>query len=554
MFSVLITTVKDTYSTAAPGVIDCRPGFSMFFDLIRQECNNSGHLPLHRICSLMRKMGVQCFTREDLVPNQEIQEEQQSAQVRTDGGAVGLSAARFTFFRQLPAQMDWHDLAEKECLGYAVLVSLTLPDNSKKCYILESVVRIPSIWAPTSAGVTEPHDVTNYYVHSCKQFETVIGTPTENLTFTLTGSFFCQQNDLTHVCAHAALRMGINSTPTHQGPKLTNKFINNHLTIDHTNAPGKRVGRYGAETESVGLTTEQIIAIVRAVGRTEHVAQFYLNPAIDYEAFIYPMIESGCPTILGVHNAQTAHVLAVLGHTLNSDRWSPEARHGYGAFPITPYISTSAWADHFIVSDDNFGMYSTLPTEAIRNILVPKYNPNLHAGMAIGLMPPGVNISGYGAEQTAAGLASKLIGLTQATPQNKWLKMLQSDNRQKLVCRTLLSTKTNYVSMMRNVSDERGKKLTQAESDDLQASLPDQFWVTEVTVPNLYTGNKRKIGDIITPAQGTQQEFLTGATTVFFWFPGMSWRVGLSAVQGWSLFGHIPILRGTSQNRNILEW
>jgi hypothetical protein len=107
---------------------------------------------------------------------------------------------------------------------------------------------------------------------------------------------------------------------------------------------------------------------------------------------------------------------------------------------------------------------------------------------------------------------------------------------------------------MRNVSDEKGKRLTQAEGDDLQASLPDQFWMTEVTVPNLYTGNKRKIVDILTPAQGTQQEFLTGANTVFFWFPGMSWRMGLTALQGWSLFGHIPIVRGPSQNRNTLEW
>src|SRR5437899_2939500 len=215
--------MKDTFASAEPRVIDCRPGFSLFFDLIRQECNDLGHLPLHRICSLMRKMGVQSFTREDLAPNQEIQEEQQSAQVRTNGGAIGLSATRFTFFRHLPAQMDWRDLTGKECLGYAVLLTLTLPDNSKRCYILESVVRVPSIWLPAANGAIEPRDVTNYYVHSCKQFETVVGTSAQHFTFEVTGSFFCQQNDLTHVCAHAALRTGINSSPSYNGTKLTNK-------------------------------------------------------------------------------------------------------------------------------------------------------------------------------------------------------------------------------------------------------------------------------------------------------------------------------------------
>ncbi len=547
--------MKDTFASAEPRVVDCRPGFSLFFDLIRLECNNSGHHPLHRICSLMRKMGVQCFTREELVPNQEIQDEQQSVQVRTNAGNVGLSAVRLTFFRHLPAQMNWRDLAGKECLGYAVLVTLTLPDSSKKCYILESIVRIPSLWVPGSGGISEAHDVTNYYVHSCKQFETVIGTAAQHFTFNLTGSFFCQQNDLTHVCAHAALRMGINSSPAYNGPKLTNKSINDALEIDHTNAEGKRIGKYphNAETQSIGLTTEQIVRIVQFVGWKEHVAEFYLNPAIDYEAFIYPMIESGCPTILGIENARTAHVLAVLGHTWNSDRWSPEANHGYGAFPINPYISTSAWADHFIVSDDNFGMYSTLPTEAIRNILVPKHNPNLHASLAIGMMPAGVTISGYGAEQKAAGLASKVLQLTQVTPQNKWFEMLQNDPSQKLVCRTLLGQKTKYISAMSGVADDQGKQLSQAEIARLHTCLPDRFWITEITVPNLYTANKRKLGDIISPASGSQHDFLAGAMTLFFWFPGLSWYNGSPALLGWSLFGHIPILRET-QNRSSLEW
>src|SRR5258706_952939 len=211
--------MKETFAEAEPQVIDCQPGFSFFFDLIRKECDNSGHLPLHRICSLTRKMGVQCFVREDLTPNQEIREEQRSAEVRT-GASVGLSAVRFTFFRGLPPSMKWQDLAAKECLGYAVLITLSLPNNSKKCYILESVVRIPGIWLPSSLGASEPYDVTNYYIHSCQQFETVVGTSGHHLKFALTGSFFCQQNDLTHVCAHAALRMGINSSPAYKGDKL----------------------------------------------------------------------------------------------------------------------------------------------------------------------------------------------------------------------------------------------------------------------------------------------------------------------------------------------
>ena len=546
--------MKDAFALAEPTVIDCRPGFSLFFDLIRKECDGIGHPPLHRICSLTRKMGGQCFVREELAPNQEIDEEIQASAIRTDGGTVALKALRFSFFRDFPPSMRWQDLAGRECLGYAVLIILTLPDNSKRRYILESVLRIPSLWVPTEGGGPRATPVTNYYVHSCREFETTIGTATANLRFRIIGSFFCQQNNLTHVCAHAALRMGINSSPAFQQPKLTNKFINDQLGIDHSRAPDKRVGQYSTEARSEGLKTEQIVHVVKKLGWKQHVAEFDMNPAIDYESFIYPLIESGCPTILGVHNAETAHVLAVLGHTLNSDRWTPEARLGYGAFPITPYISTSAWADHFIVNDDNFGMYVTLPAESIRNILVPKHNPNLHAALAIGLVPPDVTISGYGAEQAAAGLAEKVIRLTNPTPQNRWLHMLKHDNTQRLVCRTLLCQKTEYLEIMKNVADDQGRKLTAAEVQTLEATLPSGFWVTEVTVPNLYTGNKRKLGDILTPAQGTEQQFMTGAMMLFFWFPGLSWHEPRTSMQGWSLFGHVPLLRGASQKKQLLEW
>ncbi|HXT39016.1 MAG TPA: hypothetical protein VN887_03240 [Candidatus Angelobacter sp.] len=511
----------------------------------------------------MRKMGVQCFVREELASNQEIEEEKQATVTRTNGGVVTLTALRLTFFRDRPPSMAWRNLAGMECLGYAVLITLTLPDNSKRPYILESVIRFPSLWTPTESAGVQANAVTNYYLHSCREFETVIGKAKENLTFRVNGSFFCQQNDLTHVCAHAALRMGINSSPAFTGPKLTNKFINDQLGIDHSEAEGKRIGKYSPEAHSVGLSTEQIVCIVNKLGWKEHVAEFDLNPDIDYEAFIYPLIESGCPTILGVHNPATAHVLAVLGHTLNSDRWTPEARLGYGAFPITPYISTSAWADHFIVNDDNFGMYVTLPAESIRNILVPKHNPNLHAALAIGLVPPDVTISGYGAEQAAAGLAEKLVRLTDPTPQNRWLHLLKHetheckpthDASQRLVCRTLLCKRQEYLGIMKTVEDDKGNRLTPTEIQTLEKILPERFWVTEITVPNLYTGNKRKLGDILTPAKGTGKEFLTGAMMLFFWFPGLSWHEPLTSMQGWSLFGHIPLLRGASQSKQLLEW
>jgi hypothetical protein len=549
--------MRDAFANSEPRLVDCRPGyvmppgFSFFFDLIRRECNGLMHAPLHRICSLMRKMGVQCFVREELLNNAEINEEKTAVVARTRG-ATDLKAVRLSFFREFPGSGKWQAVAEKELLGYAVVAALTLPDGTRRCYILEAVTRVPSLWVADAGGTVRAEIVTNYYVHCCRDFETVIGTAKENRGLRVTGSFFCQQNDLTHVCAHAALRMGINSSPAFGGPKLTNKQVNDLLGIDHRT---RKVGRYPPEPVSIGLSTPEILHVVQQMGWEAHVADFVANPAIDYEDFIYPMIESGFPTILGIHNPVTAHVLAVLGHTLNTDRWTPEARHGYGAFPISPYISTSAWTDHFIVSDDNFGMYVTLGTESIRNLLIPKYNPNLHASLAIGLVPSGVTITGYAVEQVTALLASKIIKLTSATPANRWMLMLQEPG-QKLVCRTMLSEKAQYVEAMKNALDERGQRLNAREVQMLESSLPTRFWLTEITVPHLYSGNKRKLGDIISSASVTPQQYQSGEMIQFCWLPGMVWNsIGLSQPpQGWSIFGHIPLLRGAAQTVQSLEW
>jgi hypothetical protein len=347
------------------------------------------------------------------------------------------------------------------------------------------------------------------------------------------------------------LRIAINSSPTFAGPKVTNKLINDVLGIDHT--PSNRVGKYAGEQHSSGLSTEQIAQVVDYLGMHVHVADFLSDPAIDYEDYIYPLIESGCPTILGIVRPKVAHVVAVLGHTLNSDRWTPEARVGYGGFPISPYVSTSAWADHFIVGDDNFGMYVTIPTDSIRNVLVPKHNPNLHAAHAIGIVPRDVAVPGYFVEQASASVANTLIQGATLGPANRWFQVLKEHP---LVCRTLLSEKANYTAVMAGVSDERGNKLTDAEKVILNASLPPRFWLTEITVPNLYTGNKRKLGDIITRADATPGQFNTREAIVFAWLPGLVMHgpaLAGGSING-SLLGHTPLLRGASQDRPALEW
>jgi hypothetical protein len=300
--------------------------------------------------------------------------------------------------------------------------------------------------------------------------------------------------------------------------------------------------------------------VVQTLGHQVFTAEFITNPGIDYDEFVYPLIESSCPVVLGIVKPDIAHVVAVLGHTLNSDRWA-EARHTYGAFPRYPYIPTASWADHFIFSDDNFGMYMTLPTEGIRNLLVPKHNPNLHAAIAVGLTPLAGKISGYLAEQSAATIGNNIIISTVAPTSNRWLTHLQIKDSDRqfinpIVCRTMMCSRKQYADLMTLAEDESNNKLNPGEIDLLNKSLPDRFWVTEISTANLYSGNKHKLGDIITLINPTDDQLRNQEYHCFAWLTGICWHgPGLkNAPINWSIKGHIPLIRGILLQQCDNEW
>ena len=59
------------------------------------------------------------------------------------------------------------------------------------------------------------------------------------------------------------------------------------------------------------------------------------------------------------------HVVPIIGHTLNTDSWQPEADIQYKRKVDLHFRSVSAWVDNFIIHDDNFGMYLCYPTSKL---------------------------------------------------------------------------------------------------------------------------------------------------------------------------------------------
>ena len=266
------------------------------------------------------------------------------------------------------------------------------------------------------------------------------------------------------------------------------------------------------------------------------------------------------------------------GHTVDSDRWIPYPTIGYRGRVSSPYLSSTTWVDHFIGSDDLFGMYVTIPTDSIRNFTVPHYNRELHAALAIGLVPKSVNIGCIAARECVNLILRKLISRIEVEPVNQWFRLLQDHvaKGQFLVLRTLLVEREKYLEVISSASDSKQNNLKPAELGALEEILrAEQYWVTEVTVPNLLTGNKRKLGDFLIAASlqhgGKQEEaydltdpanrFKTASKLMrdavdFAWLPGMMWSSAIQSEKAkeWSFRGHIDILRGSGESTPDLEW
>lgn len=526
-----------------------------FFDLIDSiwKGPEENSYALHRFCTLMRKMHAKSFVQEELILNQELLEEKAMAEEYFNG-EVELDAIRLTFFCGSPDLLKWdtpEEVFEKYILGYAVIATLKFQEQLHGSFLIEAIVRPPSIIFSEENKDPFIEPVTNYYVHNVKKFLTTIGTEESPKHFSIEGSFFSQQNTLTSVCAHAALRMAINSSPLLDVPKLTNKQINDILK-----EKVKEELRVELKDLRNGLNQEQIQAVVEEIGYKFHSANFSENIQIEYDQFIYPSLESCFPVILGIqgYNLQKgkhiSHVVSVLGHTLNSDRWTPEAKWGYGNYPIQHYISSASWCDHFIISDDNYGMFGTLPSDMIRNFIVPTKNPNLHVSMALSILPSGVALRGYEAEQRAIVIAQKLVNVVEFTPKNKWherLKKNKDGKHKDLVLRTLLQTKEQYLSFIHDNASNITK--TQQQCFD---NLPNYVWVTEVSLPNIYTGNKHKLGDVVFRANASEDEHKNGTSLALAWFPGFIQLGFVPQVEVWSIDTHVPLIRNTKSS--FLEW
>jgi hypothetical protein len=516
-------------------------------------------------------MAAKSFIREELELNDELMEEREMATRRCWGVVNIQKATRLTFFGSTPKGGDWRNKAElpdEDIIGYAIVVTLQLPGDVYRTFLLEAVIRTPSIGYETEEGLIFI-DVPNYYIHNSRDLTASVGPRGKDRQFTIHGTFFTQQNDLTSVCSHAALRMMINSSSRMQihlqkvigDGLLTNKYINDVLGLDFS-SPLKSVGHYEKDPphphNRKGLTVKDIDKVVQSLDARLLVQNFTEQLPVHYDEIMYPLVESLCPTLLEVQGwdvakrEEYAHVLAVMGHTLNSDRWEPEANIGYGSYPLQNGISACQWICHYIISDDNYGMNLTLPSDAVRNHIVPHENPKTHAVRLMSIVPRKMTISGYTAQRIAVDIAKRQIEGTSLSRKVYWLdKLKETMQKGDVVCRTTLVEGAAYASYIDDLSHD-GPLHPTAKQKTYFGALPAHVWVTEVTLPNLYAGNKAKLADILIDACADQSAARSRDCVMLAWFPGFI-RLGIpKRIEYWDLEKHVPLIRQSPEP--MIEW
>lgn len=465
-------------------------------------------------------MAAKAVTIESALSRPEIREELDDLDAA--GGPGGEAEAfRISFFREhLDGLASVASVDPGSLIGQATLINYRSPSSPdfSHSYLYEAIFCAPHLIVDSEKQT--PVDLLNNYYHSQRDFEVTVAAR----TFIIRGVYYCQQNAVTSVCAHACLRMTLNTASSR--PLVTNRWINTLL---------------GKSPPLDGLQLQEVQTVLAARGLRQSTYRFHgANNRIDYIPTLYSIIESGFPALLVFSTSShgTDHVISAFGHTLNSDEWHPQAQNAYAGPSSAPYYSSSNWSDHFLIHDDNFGPYFCFARDSLSTQMAmqPKW--------VIGLFPTEIIVAPLVAEGIASALWKSLLPQLQSDPRSPWLDYILS-KPYTYVMRTLLLSKDEYLRHLRESKSHDGSAMTEGETNWF-LDLPDQFWMTEITLPSLYTGNKSKLAEIL--ISSTERVDVNRPFGLFLGMrlPATVVRMGQSGTAeaaGSSLIGHSPLYR-----------
>jgi hypothetical protein len=501
------------------------------------------HAALKRGLSEGRKVPPELLLDSEALPKTTADEAYEAALSDRLKAVAATRNIRLSFFAYPHRTGLKIDVIPEEALLGSALVTMINAPNYKSSVVSDCVVRCPLLL--------------NNYVHLQREFtREVRGRP-----FRIQGTYFCQQDGLTGVCAHAAVRMYLANHP--RGPRDLPSYehINRHIL----GFDADRVRCLGTETEGGGLSAPELVTVLSSYSLNAFIHDYDHEPDRDYAADVYAAVESQVPALLAFRTNRARHVVVAVGHTLNTDLWLPQVQLEY--FEEDDGLlhhHSNMWVEDYIVHDDNFGMLQCLPARCLGA------NPNAPAiadKRVLGLLGLGGkalacvsdrqgNVDGKNAEILALDILYNVLPqLMCSSDEMTWLCRLKeavTTPRRGPVLRTFQTSKADYLGHLELIRDREGLTLATSAVNLAEAVLPDHFWITEFTLPDLYTANKSKLGELLCSASDPQANEPSGGMPEFLLLrlPGYITVKGPRS-EPTPPYGHVEILH---QPTKALQW
>jgi len=446
-----------------------KPPFSLF-DFV--EDRFGGVDSIRRLFSLARSASTQTLICETIEPQGIVAEENEDIlEVLPDYQNPDL--IRISFWKKEITAPDTKSLCDNDLAGYALFKhDVSRAKNIDKWHVFEAVFQ------------KYPHD------HNCVPRSQWYGVRVGERSFSILGVLYCQQNGLNKACAQVALRSLLSRILPERD--ISYQRLNEIATTVH---PGFDPGN--------GLTVQQIRGILSELNVKFQDIDYttgdkQLRQELPYQKFTYAGMEAGAGALVGFRLAgrglreEARHIIPVYGHTFNKDTWAPDAEVAY--FKIgerVGYVPSESWTSSFLAHDDNFGP----------NFCIPRlYIERDKVDYIVEIFKPGVCYSGVQAEALALDILYSLFPELAVT-DNRWIERLtQWIKQQRVVFRAQSLSGREYVHHLRQAKDWDGNRENSALCDDLEGEMPTMVWAVEISTPQLFPANERKLGDIVLDA------------------------------------------------------
>lgn len=508
--------------------MSCAKPFSFYHEFIPHywavAATEVAAAPIHRLCTLARKMNVKSFMVEDALGRAEVKAEIDNLESIDDAIEGTVTARAITFLRaergeaaQLPA------LTETDVIGQAIIITYPTASGSDHSFVFEAVFRL-------CARDGEPL-LLNHQVPVSSLYNIAVS----GQTVPIKGSYFCQQNGASSVCAHSAVRTLLMN---HANRRVSIAELNAAWGIDPS--IGKvRVKDVAASLEGLDLT------LTRYDFQARRPADTMSNDGI--WSLIASLAQSGTPALLVFETGpKFDHVVPVLGHTLNSDEWHPHGSLSH-LDDKNQATSSSLWVDHLVINDDQLGPYFCMSRSGLfedartPTAIKPKY--------VIAMLPQGFDNSPFAAETLARAEFGSLLGKASSTLAEKprWMTLLQS-TAERRIFRTTLISRDEYLAVLRaNLVDDDHLPAA-AVIDEIAVKLPEAFWMSEVSLPNILLANGAKLGEILISTTRRPRPEIHAVR-----LPGVIATLGKDKLEAYPfpIAGHIPI---HAPNHNPNRW